>query len=56
MGSFWQDESYDHVIRDDNELEILIRYVIENPVKAGFVSQLEAMEMDIREKKSCFST
>ncbi|HLF19354.1 MAG TPA: hypothetical protein VI704_01060, partial [Bacteroidota bacterium] len=33
-GAFWQHESYDHVIRDDDELETFIRYVIENPVKA----------------------
>lgn len=36
-GAFWQHESYDHVIRDDNELQTFIRYVIENPVKAGLV-------------------
>jgi putative transposase len=36
-GAFWQDESYDHVIRDGNELERTIWYVLENPVKAGSV-------------------
>ncbi|MBI3005276.1 MAG: hypothetical protein HYY49_07645 [Ignavibacteriales bacterium] len=35
-GAFWQHESYDHVIRE-NELENLVRYVIDNPVKAGLV-------------------
>ena len=34
-GSFWQHESYDHVIRDDKELERTIEYVLMNPVKAG---------------------
>ena len=37
-GQFWQDESYDRVIRDGAELERVLRYVINNPVKAGLVS------------------
>ena len=36
-GAFWQDESYDHVIRDSEELERIVLYVLHNPVKAGFV-------------------
>jgi REP element-mobilizing transposase RayT len=36
-GAFWQDESYDHVIRNSEELERIILYVLHNPVKAGFV-------------------
>ena len=36
-GAFWQDESYDHVIRNSEELERIIQYVLYNPVKAGFV-------------------
>lgn len=36
-GTFWQDESYDHVVRDGRELEAIVRYVLNNPVKAGFV-------------------
>jgi REP element-mobilizing transposase RayT len=38
-GSFWQDESYDHCIRDEAELERIVRYVLLNPVKAGFVDE-----------------
>jgi hypothetical protein len=37
-GAFWQHESYDHVVRDGNELSRIIRYVKENPVKAGLVN------------------
>lgn len=37
-GAFWQDESYDHVIRDSPELERTISYVINNPVKAKLVT------------------
>jgi putative transposase len=37
-GKFWQSESYDRVIRDETELENVIKYTIYNPVKAGLVS------------------
>jgi REP element-mobilizing transposase RayT len=36
-GSFWQDESYDHVIRSPEELERIVWYIVNNPVKAGLV-------------------
>jgi REP element-mobilizing transposase RayT len=36
-GAFWQHESYDHVIRDSDELERTIWYILYNPVKAGLV-------------------
>ncbi len=34
---FWQEESYDHLVRDDKEFEKIRRYVEENPVRAGLV-------------------
>ncbi len=37
-GAFWLHESYDHVIRDDLELGRVVRYIANNPVKAGLVS------------------
>ena len=40
-GAFWQDESYDRVIRDNEEHARIINYVLENPVKAGLVSKWE---------------
>jgi len=40
-GQFWQHESYDHLIRSDEELERTIWYVLNNPVKAGFVATWE---------------
>jgi putative transposase len=40
-GPFWQDESYDHVIRDGEELERTIWYVLFNPVKAKLVQSWE---------------
>lgn len=42
QGAFWQAESYDHVVRDADELARVVRYVINNPVKAGLVSDWEA--------------
>ena len=36
-GNFWQAESYDHYVRDANELQRIVYYVIANPVKAGLV-------------------
>lgn len=36
-GAFWQSESYDRVIRDQDELENVLRYTLNNPVKAGLV-------------------
>ena len=38
---FWQDESFDHWIRSDQELCELIEYVEQNPVKAGLVLAAE---------------
>jgi putative transposase len=40
-GKFWQDESYDHVVRNDDELHRIIDYVENNPVKAGLVQRRE---------------
>jgi REP element-mobilizing transposase RayT len=34
-GQFWQREYYDRLIRNGDELDRAIRYVVENPVKAG---------------------
>jgi len=35
-GRFWQEESFDRLVRDRNELSRIISYIINNPVKAGF--------------------
>ncbi len=36
---FWQDESFDHWIRDEAEFARVVRYIEHNPVKAGLVSR-----------------
>ena len=38
---FWQDESYDHWVRDSNELERIVRYLEWNTVRAGLVEPAE---------------
>ena len=39
-GPFWQPESFDHVVRP-GRLTQTLRYILENPVKAGLVSSWE---------------
>jgi REP element-mobilizing transposase RayT len=34
-GVFWQDESYDHMIRSRNEMANTVVYILNNPVKSG---------------------
>ncbi|HEV8147725.1 MAG TPA: transposase [Bryobacteraceae bacterium] len=41
-GSFWQDESYDHLVRDSVEFDRIRRYIENNPVRAGLVPTPEA--------------
>ena len=38
---FWQDESFDHWVRSAEELQYLIEYVENNPLKAGLVEAKE---------------
>jgi REP element-mobilizing transposase RayT len=34
-GSFWQREYYDHLVRDEEDFGRIVRYVLENPRRAG---------------------
>lgn len=36
-GQFWEVESYDHEVRNAEELDRIVKYVLNNPVKAGLV-------------------
>lgn len=38
---FWQDESYDHWARDDDEMQRIIAYIENNPVVAGLCEKPE---------------
>ncbi|MGQ9834322.1 MAG: transposase [Candidatus Villigracilaceae bacterium] len=37
-GRFWSRESYDHVVRNEREFIRILEYIVNNPVKAGLVS------------------
>ena len=38
---FWQDESYDRLVRDHSEFQRIQRYIENNPVRAGLVATPE---------------
>ena len=38
---FWQDESYDHLVRDEAEFQRIARYIEWNPLKGGLVAAPE---------------
>jgi REP element-mobilizing transposase RayT len=38
---FWQDESYDRQVRNDEEFDRIAQYIEMNPVRAGFVTRPE---------------
>jgi REP element-mobilizing transposase RayT len=40
-GPFWQKESYDHLVRHDQEFARVVAYIENNPVKAGLVKTPE---------------
>lgn len=40
-GTFWQSESYDHWVRDEDELERIVGYIAANPVSARLVDRPE---------------
>lgn len=47
-GVFWQQESYDHVVRDDAEFDRIVKYVLQNPVKAGLVKDWQEWPWNYR--------
>ncbi|MBO0721444.1 MAG: hypothetical protein J2P41_11520 [Blastocatellia bacterium] len=47
-GNFWEPETYDHFVRDATEYDRIIRYVLNNPVKAGLVKNWQEWEWSYR--------
>ena len=39
--SFWQIESFDHWVRSESEFNKIVKYIEDNPVKAGLVAKPE---------------
>ncbi len=37
----WQKDFYDHVIREDDDLAVHVRYVLDNPCRKGLVNDWE---------------
>jgi hypothetical protein len=40
-GPLWQDESYDRIIRDENDFHEKLQYMFNNPIKAGLTEDTE---------------
>jgi putative transposase len=40
--TFWQEESYDHLVRTLSEFEQIKRYIEYNPVRAGIIGEIDA--------------
>jgi REP element-mobilizing transposase RayT len=40
-GPIWQKESYDRIVRDDAEFQIIFEYIFLNPQKAGLIADPE---------------
>ena len=40
QGSFWQRGFHDHAIRRDEDLRVVARYIIANPLRAGLVKHI----------------
>ena len=38
-GPFWEEESYDHIVRSPRAFSNILRYILQNPVKAGIVDR-----------------
>ena len=43
-GTFWQEESFDHWVRDEPEYDRIVEYIDMNPVNAGLCSVPEQWE------------
>jgi len=39
---FWEDESYDHWVRNGKQFDRIVQYIESNPVKAGLVDSAES--------------
>ena len=48
---FWQDESYDHLVRSDAEFERIRAYIESNPVKAGLSRRIEYLAVVERRRR-----
>jgi REP element-mobilizing transposase RayT len=47
-GQVWQNESFDHIVRDEKEFDQKMNYMLYNPVKAGIVEEPEKYKYFLR--------
>ena len=47
-GEFWAHENYDHWIRDHDEWQRIVAYVLNNPVKAGYIERWQDWKWNYR--------
>jgi REP element-mobilizing transposase RayT len=47
-GGFWAHESYDHWVRDSQEWQRIVAYVLNNPLKAGYVKNWQDWKWSYR--------
>lgn len=50
-GRFWQAESYDHEVRNESEFSRIVTYILNNPVKAGLVTEWSQWKWNWRDGK-----
>jgi putative transposase len=53
-GPLWQDESYDRIVRDEQDFIRKLEYISLNPVKAGLASSPEQYAYWYLDKVACF--
>jgi hypothetical protein len=46
---FWQAESYDHLVRNEQEFQRIRRYIEENPVRAGWLRTQVSIDGQVRD-------
>ena len=43
-GTFWEEENYDHIVRDREEYIKIVKFILTNPLRAGLVSKADDWE------------
>ena len=56
---FWEEESYDHWVRNQDEFQRIVRYIELNPVSAGLAERIEdwpwSSASRLRDRQGCLS-
>ena len=41
LGSVWQEESFDHILRSHEHIQSKVEYICQNPVRKGLVKEVD---------------